>query len=262
MSEEETTVEVIDAVAQVKDSEAVSVTSADELQPKMRVTGVVKRLELYGAFVDIGVGTDALIHISQLGKRRVNRVSEVLEVGQEVEVWVDRVNKETNQISVTMVEPMPVDWSDLKAGQAYAGIVTRIERFGAFVDIGAEKEGLVHVSELSHEYVRDPSQAARVGERVNVQVLGFNKKKRRIDLSIKALLMPPESEEIIDFGDDMDDEDVELPTAMEIALRRAMGKEPTEDVRQSKREKGRRRKEKLREQQEDIISRTLTQKSD
>jgi ribosomal protein S1 len=189
-------------------------------------------------------------------------VSEVLEVGQEVEVWVDRVNKETNQISVTMVEPMPVDWSDLKAGQAYAGIVTRIERFGAFVDIGAEKEGLVHVSELSHEYVRDPSQAARVGERVNVQVLGFNKKKRRIDLSIKALLMPPESEEIIDFGDDMDDEDVELPTAMEIALRRAMGKEPTEDVRQSKREKGRRRKEKLREQQEDIISRTLTQKSD
>jgi ribosomal protein S1 len=237
------------------------VTSIEELTPKARVKGTVKRTELYGAFIDLGVGVDALIHISQLGKKRVNRVTDVMNVGDEVTVWIDRVDAENNQISATMLEPQPVDWRDLKAGQAYAGTITRLERFGVFVDIGAEKEGLVHVSELSHEFVRNPSQIARVGDKVNVKVLGFNKKKRRIDLSVKALLEAPEAEEEVSFAEiDDEDETVELPSAMEIAWRRAMGKDPSAEDRSASARRGRKRKEQLRQQQDDILSRTLTAK--
>ena len=124
------------------------------------------------------------------------------------------------------------------------------------------KEGLVHVSELSHEYVKDPSQIVRVGDRINVQVLSFNKKKRRIDLSVKALLDAPEPELIEEMVEEVEEEEVELQTAMEIALRRALGKEPNAEDRSASARRGRRRKQKLREQQEDILSRTLTQKVD
>ncbi len=258
---DETTIEAIDAIAVVKDSEPIQPDNIESLQRKMRVLGTVKRLELYGAFIDLGVGVDAMVHISQLGKKRVNRVSDVLEVGDEVTVWIDRVDPNANQISVTMLEPMPVEWSDLKKGQAYVGTIVRLERYGAFVDIGAEKDGLVHISELTHEYVRNPNQVAKVGERVNVQVLSYDKRKKRIDLSIKALLDPPEGDDPIEFlEEDEEDENVELPTAMEIALRRAMGKEPSAEERSAKARRGRRRRESLREQQDEILSQTLANK--
>ena len=203
----------------------------EDLKPKMNVNGTVNRLELYGAFIDIGVGVNALIHISQLGKERINRVADVLNVGDEVTVWVNKVDPARQQIMVTMIEPFAVDWSDLKKGQTYNGRVSRLENFGAFIDIGAEREGLVHISELSHDYVKHPSEVLTVGDEKEVQVLGYSKRKRRIDLSIKALLGKPEQaaafsnksrnfrEEIVE---DFEDED-EMPTAMEIALRKAMG---------------------------------------
>jgi len=107
-----------------------------ELRRKMQITGTVKRLELYGAFVDIGVGTDAILHISKLPDK-VNRISDVLSVGDEVTIWVQSVDQEKEQVTVTMVEPLAVEWGDLKIGQVYDGKVTRLERFGAFIDIGA-----------------------------------------------------------------------------------------------------------------------------
>jgi len=264
MNQSGASIAIIDAVAQVQSAEIVQPATIEDLRPKTKVKGVVKRLELYGAFIDLGIGVDALIHISQLGNKRVNRVSDVLAEGETVEVWVDRVVPVTGQISVTMVEPQPVDWNELQEGQAYVGTVTRLERFGAFVDIGAEKEGLVHVSELSHEYVRNPNQVVRVGDRVNVLVLGFNKKKRRIDLSIKALLEAPEAEEIIEFVDSAEEEEdnAELPTSMEIALRRALSKESPEASRARISRSGRQQKQQLRKQQNDILSRTLANKSE
>ena len=249
--------------------ETVSPTSLSDLKPKMKLTGTVKRLELYGAFIDVGLDVNALVHISKLGKERVNRVSDVLNEDDEVTVWVEKVDTAAQQIMVTMVEPLAVDWADLKDGQVYTGRITRLENFGAFVDIGAEREGLVHISELSHDYVKHPSEVYNVGDEVQVQVLGFSKRKRRIDLSIKALLDEPEpvaaptdygrsrgrgrQEEVYD--DYQEEVEEEMPTAMEIALRKAMGDSaPT-----SRKAKGRKRRDKkrLREQQEDILSRTL-----
>jgi ribosomal protein S1 len=230
--------------------------SLDELDRKMKLKGTVERLELYGAFIDIGLDATALIHISKMGKGHVNRVSDVLSVGDDVEVWVEKIDPEQKQVMVSMVEPLAVEWSDLKEGQHYTGTVMRLESYGAFVDIGAEREGLVHISELSHDYVKHPSEVVNVGDEVEVQVIGFNRRKRRIDLSIKALQNAPEREAVASAEDvaDFEDEPDELPTAMEIAMRRAMGKQEGEGGSKNKK-KGRRQRK--RGGQEDILSRTL-----
>lgn len=239
-------------------SESVAVTSIHDLKSKMKVAGKVQRLELYGAFIDLGIEATAILHISQLGKDRVNRVSDALDIGQEIEAWVDKVDPERGQVTLTMVEPLAVEWSDLKEGQVYNGAVVRLEKFGAFVDIGAEKEGLVHVSELSHNFVKHPSEVVKVGDEIEVKVLGFSKRKRRIDLSMKSLMESPEPEyrrepEVIE---DFEDE-VELPTAMEFALRQAMNASGAHFGHQEKGKKKSRRRRKPRAQQEDILHRTL-----
>lgn len=240
-------------VAETEEAEVAQPQSIDDLKRKMKLKGTVERLELYGAFIDIGLDTNALVHISKLGSGRVNRVSDAVSIGDEVEVWVDKVIPEQNQIMVSMVEPVAVDWSDLKEGQVYTGEVKRLESYGAFVDIGAEREGLVHISELSHEYVKSPSEVVHVGDEVEVQVIGYNRRKRRIDLSIKALQEKPEGESVASRDEvaDFAEQEEEMPTAMEIAMRRAMSKEGNGEDSKS----GKQRKQKR--DQDDILSRTL-----
>ncbi|MBE2221572.1 MAG: S1 RNA-binding domain-containing protein [Anaerolineae bacterium] len=257
----------ITATPEVEEAPPVTPTSIGELEPKMKLKGVVKRLELYGAFIDVGVGVDGLIHISKLGTEHVNRVADVLNEGDEVTVWVDKVDPSRNQLMLTMIEPLAVDWKDLKDGQIYNGTVTRLETFGAFVNIGAEREGLVHISELSHGYINNPSEVVSVGDEVRVEVLGFNRRKRRIDLSVKALLEKPEQEQSNEYAGNVQDyqveieeeeEDLEMPNAMEIAFRRAMGDDVPRSERKRKPSKKRRRdREKYRRQQDDLLSRTL-----
>jgi small subunit ribosomal protein S1 len=269
MSEEMT--ETMVATAPEEAAEApVKVESINDLKPKMKVTGTVKRLELYGAFIDIGIDANALIHISQLSDGHVNRVNDVLNVGDEVEVWVNKVDPERQQVMVTMVEPLAVEWGDLKRGQVYTGTVSRLENFGAFIDIGAEREGLVHISELSHDYVKSPQEVVSVGDEVQVQVLNFSKRKRRIDLSMKALLDKPEAEykptqaEYEEIVEEDEEDFGELPTAMEIALRRAMGDDMPEGADRNGKSKGRRkqRRQNKRQAREEIYSRTLQYERD
>ena len=239
----------------VEATEVPSPSSLAELKRKMQLKGTVARLELYGAFIDIGVGTNAILHISKLPDR-VNRISDVLSVGDEVSVWVLNVDTNKEQVTVTMIAPLAVEWSDLKIGQVYGGRVTRLERFGAFVDIGAEKEGLIHISELSHDFIKQPSEAVKIDQDIDVQILGFSKRKRRIDLSRKALLNTQELE-VEEIEEEVEEEEEELPTAMEMAIRRAMTEPPdvgepadTSQTDISGSDKG-------RSEQDDILSRTL-----
>jgi small subunit ribosomal protein S1 len=258
--------EVMEAVEpQTEDAPVAPPTSLEDLKPKMHLTGKVARLELYGAFIDLGVGTNAILHISQLGKDKVNRVADVLNVGDEVKVWVDKVDPARGQAMVTMIEPLAVEWSDLKEGATHTGTVTRLEKFGAFVDIGAEKEGLVHISELSHDYVKHPSEVLKPGDEVQVKVLSFSKRKRRIDLSIKALLEeqkpaaaePTYTREVQEDVYDEEEIEEDMPTAMEIALRRAMGSDYKGDRRKQLARKSRQQQRRMRDEQEDIMTRTL-----
>ncbi len=224
-------------------------SSIEELAPRMELRGKVTRLELTGAFVDIGVGEDAFLHISQLNRPNVRNVSDVLNPGDEVTVYVLKVDKDSRRVALSLSRPPAVTWDELKEGDSVSGKVVRIESFGVFVDIGAERPGMVHVSELSNGYVKSPSDVVSVGQEVEARVLKINRKKRQIDLTMKTA-------EPVVTASDFEEEDVEeMPTAMEMALRRAMAQ--AEEQEEAQPEKATKKSRKMSREQEDIISRTL-----
>jgi small subunit ribosomal protein S1 len=218
-----------------------------DLKTGMEMRGKVKRIELYGAFVDIGVGTDALLHISQLGKNNVRNVEDVVKAGDEITVYILKVEPETKRIALSLVKPPAINWDTLQEGDMLDGEVARIENFGAFIDIGAERPGMVHVSEMAEGYVKSPSDVVKVGDKVKVRVLKINRKKRQIDLSMKQ---PEEKVEMVP-----DEEEEDVPTAMAAALRKAMSTTEEDEFEtfvtpKNKRDKGRdkeRRREERRE---------------
>lgn len=231
-------------------SESLSPLSLSDIKPKMQLKGVVKRVSLAGALVDVGVeGCDALLHISQVRGRHVNNVRDVLSEGQEITVWVRSVDPARSRIDLTMHKPPSLDWEDIQEGQVLSGKVVRIEKFGVFVDIGAERPGLVHISELADGYVNTPSDVVQRGDVVEVKVIGVNRRKNQIDLSMKALATPtqPESRE----------EQDEIPTAMALALQRALAESDTRIQLSERQPSARRPSQQKRTEQDDILRRTL-----
>lgn len=229
-------------------SEETTPKTANELQVGMAVQGTVKRIEIYGAFVDIGMGQDGLLHVSQLGKPDVKSVGDVLKVGDTLTVYIYKV--ENGRIALTTIAQPTLNWDKIEEGQMLTGKVVRIENFGVFVDIGAERPGMVHVSELADGYVKNPGDVVKVDEEVQVRVLKINRKKRQIDLSMKSPSTSNYDSNVIE------DDEEEAPTSMAMAFRKAMGKEDG-DL-NTKSGKNRRNNRQL---QEDIIARTLREHS-
>ncbi|GAB4497713.1 MAG: hypothetical protein OHK0052_09790 [Anaerolineales bacterium] len=163
----------------------------ESLQRKAHFTGKVIKTTLAGAFVDINIGVPGVVHISQLQKDPVNRVEDVVQPGQTVDVWVRRVFPKKGRVELTMVKPLDVEWREIEPDMVFKGTVTRIESFGAFVEIGAERPGLVHISELTHRYVKSTDEVVKVGDEVTVKVLKVSRRKKQIKLSMKALEEPP-----------------------------------------------------------------------
>jgi small subunit ribosomal protein S1 len=166
------------------------------LRPKTHFTGTVVKVGLAGALVDIGTEKPGLMHISQIvapTDEPIKRVGDVLQVGQSIDVWVRRVKDD--RVELTMVKPLGLDWRDIKKGMTVKGTVVRLEKFGAFVEIGAERPGLIHISEMAYGYVRQPSDVVKEGDEVESQVIDVNRKKRQIKLSMKALMPEPVKEE-------------------------------------------------------------------
>ncbi len=192
----------------------------EDLEPKMKVAGKVLKTSLAGAIVDVGVGVPGLIHISKIQKGSVTRVADVLKIGQEVEVWIQRTDPEKKKIELTMLEPVGMDWLEIKPEMELVGKVTRIEKYGVFVDIDAERPGLVHISEMAHGYVRTPNDVVKMGDEVSVKVLKVNRRKKQIKLSMKALEESPQ--EALHFEEEEDEIREPTPTAFEAAIRKAM----------------------------------------
>jgi predicted RNA-binding protein with RPS1 domain len=214
-----------------------------ELKVGAKVAGKIRHIGLYGALVDIGTGQDALLHVSQLGQPEFKRVEDVVQQGSQVDAYVLKIRND-GHVALTMEKPPEVPWSTISVGNTYTGKVTRIESFGIFVDFGAERPGMVHVSEMADGYVKSPEDIVSVGGEVEVRVLKVNRRPRQIDLTMK-----PEVEEVEIVNEVEDD----IPTAMAQAFRRAM--EDREDDEDEKNKKA--AKQARRSQQDDIISRTL-----
>ena len=160
-----------------------------KLTKGMRLKGSVSSIVDFGAFVDLG-GIDGLVHISELSWNHVNHPSEVVKVGQEVEVEVLDVDLNRERISLGLKQTQPDPWVQLveayPVGTIVDGTVTKIVPFGAFVALGESTEGLVHISEMAPRHIETPAQVVKVGDVVKVKVMEINPERRRISLSMKA----------------------------------------------------------------------------
>src|SRR5579862_7388429 len=161
----------------------------NELQVGELRTGTVSNLANFGAFVDLG-GADGLVHISQLAWSRVNHPSEVLHVGQEVEVQVLGVDKEKKKIALSIKRAEVDPWTTVKQryqiGQLVQGTITKIAPFGAFARIEDGVEGLIHLSELPAG-TQDPKAVLKEGEEVTVRIVRIEPERRRLGLSLKQV---------------------------------------------------------------------------
>ena len=169
-----------------------------EVKEGETVTGVVRSLTDYGAFVDIG-GVDGLLHVGDISWGRIDKPADVLAAGQPIEAKVLKVDAERQRISLGMKQLQPDPWSTAadkyKVGERARGTVARVADFGAFVELEPGVEGLVHVSEMSwSRKLKDPKTIVKPGETVDVLVLGANAAERRISLGLKQALGDPWAE--------------------------------------------------------------------
>jgi len=159
------------------------------------VDGVVKNITEYGAFVDLG-GVDGLLHVTDMAWRRVNHPSEILAIGETIKVQVIKINKDTHRISLGMKQLQEDPW-DLVAGRyplssVHTGRVTNITDYGAFVELEAGVEGLVHVSEMSWTKKNvHPGKIVSTSQEVEVMVLEIDAAKRRVSLGLKQTMRNP-----------------------------------------------------------------------
>lgn len=264
-----------------------SVVAEKDLQPKQSFKGKVVKTSLAGALVDIGSDQPAVLHVSQIVQEENSNknVNETLEVGQEVDVWVKKVKDD--HVELTMIKPLDLEWREIKKEMVVKGKIVRMEKFGAFVEIGAERPGLVHISEMAHGYVKAPTDILKEGDEIEAQVIEVNRKKKQIKLSMKALQPEPVKEEpprpaawatnkdkdkklkkkksrksrssSVNAGEftftfSGNETGEAEPTAMEIAIREAMEKA------KSKQDKTKTTKN-VSKEQEDLLERTLESKT-
>ncbi len=166
-----------------------------ELKEGDLITGTVRSLTDYGAFVDIG-GVDALLHVGDLAWSRVNKPADVLAVGQQIEARVLKIDPGKRRISLGLKQLQPHPWDSAaekyKAGERVRGTVTRIVDFGAFVELEPGVEGLIHISEMSWaKRIKKASDVVKQGESVEAVILGVNLADRRISLGLKQALGDP-----------------------------------------------------------------------
>jgi small subunit ribosomal protein S1 len=172
----------------------------ENLKKNERRKGTVSSIVNFGAFVDLG-GVDGLVHVSELSWKHVDHPSEVVAVGQEVEVEVLDVDLERERVSLSLKATQEDPWKEFErkysAGEVIDGQVTKLVPFGAFVRVAPGIEGLVHISEISHEHVDSPESVLSVGDDVQAKVIDVDVSRRRVSLSIRQVTSaPPRQKEI------------------------------------------------------------------
>ncbi|MFM8998834.1 MAG: 30S ribosomal protein S1 [Actinomycetota bacterium] len=190
----------------------------ESLKEGERRKGVVSSIVNFGAFVDLG-GVDGLVHVSELSWRHVDHPSEVVQVGQEVEVEVLNVDHDRERVSLSLKATQEDPWKEFErtsqAGEIIDGQVTKLVPFGAFVRVASGIEGLVHISELSDEHVESPEAVLAVGQQVRVKVIEVDVPRRRVSLSMRQVggqLTVPKRE-VVEEAEPAADVAAEIPAA-------------------------------------------------
>jgi len=229
------------------------------------ISGVVKRITDFGAFVDIGVGRDGLIHISELSVRRVGKVGDMLKEGQEIEGWIKKLDRERNRINLTMISPETKTIRDLEKDALITGKVTRVLPYGVFVDIGVERDALLHIREMSDGFINKPEDLVAAGDELEARIINISRRRGRVDLSLKGLryderryeekqAQEPEVQEPV-VKDPY--AEVEVLSPMELAFKKAMEGSDSPIRISAKRQNKRKRREETSSVQDDIVTRTL-----
>ncbi|MDD5729912.1 MAG: 30S ribosomal protein S1 [Candidatus Omnitrophica bacterium] len=166
-----------------------------ELKPKSIYTGTVKAITDFGAFIDLG-GVDGLLHITDMSWSKVAHPSEVVAVGDRIEVMILSMDKDTNKISLGLKQRLPDPWQDIETkftvGSRVKGKIVNIMPYGVFVELDKGIEGLAHISELSWtKKVNNPSEIFAIGDTIEAQVISVDKEARKIALSLKQLEQNP-----------------------------------------------------------------------
>jgi len=199
--------------------------------------GVVTSLTDFGAFVDLG-GADGLIHLSELSWGPVRHPSEVLEVGQEVEVYVLKVDQERKRIGLSLRQLQPEPWSVVHekyaVGQLVEGTITKLTNFGAFARVEPGIEGLIHISELADHRVTHPREVVKPGDVLTLRIIRIEPQRRRMALSLKQV---PEDKYVeFDWREEFPGAEEAEPTAAELAVEEIVQEpvavEPTEAERE------------------------------
>ncbi|MEX2673342.1 MAG: S1 RNA-binding domain-containing protein [Phycisphaeraceae bacterium] len=163
----------------------------EQLAPGQEHDGTVRRIEQYGAFVELAPGADGLLHISDISWSRLKHPTEVLKLGQVVRVQILKVDKEAGRIALGMKQVKGDPWEAVEAkypvGITLTGTVTRTAAFGAFVEFEPGVEGLIHISQLSEQRVNRIESVVKIGQQITVKVVDVEPDRRRIALSVTAL---------------------------------------------------------------------------
>src|SRR5690625_2243168 len=172
----------------------------ESLEAGQVIDGTVQRITDFGAFVDIG-GVDGLVHISELAHTHVEKVTDVLSEGQEIQVEVLSVDEENERISLSYKNTLPGPWEGIeeriKEGDVIEGKVKRLVDFGAFVEIEPGVEGLVHISQIANRHIGTPDEVLDVNQKIEAKVLSVSEEEERISLSIKEVAADTEEEEAV-----------------------------------------------------------------
>ena len=168
---------------------------ADKYTEGKIVSGFIKNLTDYGAFIDLG-GIDGLLHITDISWKRINHPSELLKIGDEIEVKVLKYDAEKNRVSLGMKQLQDDPWDKVKdtleLGNKYKGKATNIAEYGVFVDLGDNIEGLIRTSELNWTNKNiNPNKVVSIGDELDIKVIEIDDEKRRVSLSLKQCLENP-----------------------------------------------------------------------
>lgn len=216
--------ELVEAEKAEKLAQALSKISVGDV-----IEGTVARLANFGAFINLG-DVDGLVHVSEIAHAHVTKPAKFLTVGDKVNVKVLDVDSATGKVSLSIKQTVKAPWEvaaeQIAQGDTLEGVVKRLADFGAFVEVLPGVEGLVHVSQISHDRINVPSDVLSVGQTVNVQVLDLRVAEQRLSLSIKALLERPARQEEVVEQDVVEEDTFEyVPDDTTVTLGDVFGKQ-------------------------------------